>query len=138
MNLNPEIWGPHFWYTLHTISFYYQEYPTSTDMRLYKEFYESFVTMLPCKSCKLHYRRLLSQYPIDAHLNSRDSLSRWVVFIHNQVNRKLNKKEMAYDDVVKMYRKWFDQKKTLNKTKNYVFLLGSILAIAYLLYTYKS
>jgi hypothetical protein len=50
---------------------------------------------------------LLTQYPIDGHLQTRESLSRWVVFIHNQVNKKLGSKELTYTEVVSRYRKSF-------------------------------
>ena len=100
MNPNPNVFGPHFWFTLHSVSFFYPEAPTDTDMRIHKDFYESFAHVLPCDECKKHYRVLLTRYPIDGHLDSRDQLSRWVVFLHNQVNKSLGKKELPYDEVV--------------------------------------
>ena len=133
MNFSPEVWGPHFWYTLHTISFSYPEHPTSTDMRRYREFYELFAHLLPCDSCRLHYKSMMSQYPIDGHLNDRDSLSRWVVFLHNQVNKRLGRKYMPYEDVVELYRRWFNQNEIRSKTMNFALLCG-ILMIAYFVY----
>lgn len=107
MNPNPGVFGPHFWFVLHSVSFFYPEYPDSSDMRRHKEFYESFVYMIPCDECKKHYRVLLTRYPIDGHLESRNLLSRWVVFIHNSVNKRLGKPQMDYDDVVDYYRKMY-------------------------------
>jgi len=104
MHPNPTAFGPHFWFVLHSVSFFYPENPTDTDMKIHKDYFESFVHVLPCEDCKMHYRVLLTKYPIDGHLESRDELSRWVVFIHNQVNKRLGKPEMAYDQVVSNYR----------------------------------
>lgn len=104
MNPNPAVFGPHFWFTLHSVSFFYPENPTDTDMKIHKDFFESFVHVLPCDECKKHYRVLLTRYPIDGYLESREQLSRWVVYIHNHVNKRLGKKEMSYDEVVNNYR----------------------------------
>mgnify|MGYP001187129381 CR=1 FL=1 len=131
MNPNPGVFGPHFWFVLHSVSFFYPEYPDSSDMRRHKEFYESFVYMIPCDECKKHYRVLLTRYPIDGHLDNREQLSRWVVFIHNKVNEKLNKPTMAYDDVVRYYRNAYlynPNAKFSRKTKNISF--GIILLLA--------
>lgn len=111
MNPNPGVFGPHFWFVLHSVSFFYPESPTDTDMRRHKDFYESFVYMIPCYECKQHYKVLLTRYPIDGHLNSRDELSRWVVFLHNQINKKTGKKEVDYQTVVQNYTYAYTQSK---------------------------
>ena len=37
--MKPDIWGPHFWYILHIISFDYPLRPTEYDKRVYHDFY---------------------------------------------------------------------------------------------------
>lgn len=126
MNPNPNVFGPHFWFVMHTVSFFYPENPTSTDMKRHKDFYESFVHMIPCGECSQHYSVLLTRYPIDGHLQSRNQLSRWVVFIHNKVNEKLGKRYMEYDDVVQYYRSAYSNTNTLSlpaKTRSIVFFV---------------
>lgn len=129
----PEVWGPHFWFTLHTISFFYPEYPTSTDMRNYKEFFERFALFIPCSSCQQHYKQFLKQYPIDGYLDSRDSLSRWVVYLHNKVNVRNGKPEWSYDDVVKDYRRKYSPQKEKAKMIN-IGVLAGLLGIGFYVY----
>ena len=129
MNPNPDVFGPHFWFTMHSVSFFYPENPDSTQMKIHKDFYESFVHVIPCEECRKHYRSLLTLYPVDGHLQSRDQLSRWVVFIHNQVNKRIGKKEIPYDEVVNNYRKAYATTQT-NKPRKY----ASIALIAVLLF----
>lgn len=105
MNPDPEIWGNNFWFTLHSVSFFYPEYPTSTDMHKYKTFFETISYVLPCPSCKEHYRKILNDYPIDPYLESRDSLIRWVILVHNKVNLRIGKKEISYQDAINEYSK---------------------------------
>lgn len=135
MNPNPNVFGPHFWFTLHSVSFFYPEYPTDTDMRIHKEFYESFVHVIPCEDCKEHYRVLLSRYPIDGHLESRNQLTRWVVFIHNQVNKRLGKREVDYQTVVENYRNAYAYSPThiSKQTRGYM-TLGVVSVILFICY----
>lgn len=132
MQPNPVAFGPHFWFVLHSVSFFYPESPTDTDMKIHKDFYESFVHVLPCDDCKKHYRVLLTKYPIDGHLDSRDELSRWVVFVHNQVNKRLGKPEMAYDQVISHYRNAYTYTPSIGitrKTRNVTLGILSLLLI---------
>ena len=107
MDPNPETWGNHFWFTMHTASFFYPVYPSPTDMYRYKSFFESFAHVIPCQECKKHYAELLNDYPIDPYLESRDSISRWVVLVHNKVNERLGKKQLSYQQTVDEYNKKF-------------------------------
>ena len=40
---------------------------------------------------------------MESHLDSRDSLSRWLVDFHNKVNERLGKPIMKYEEVAKEY-----------------------------------
>ena len=130
MNPNPEVFGPHFWFTMHSIAFFYPEYPNTNTMRIHKEFFESFIHLLPCEKCKNHYKMLLTKYPIDGHLDSREQLSRWVVFIHNQVNKKLGKPEKDFESVVQYYKNAYSQSPSQITKKTKGLLFGIILCIS--------
>jgi hypothetical protein len=38
------------------------------------------------------------------HLQNTETLSRWLVCVHNRVNTKLGKKVVSYEEVKQMYR----------------------------------
>lgn len=89
--MDPKVWGPHFWFVLHLVSFNYPDNPSTPDKDNYKRFYESIGDILPCPSCKKHYKSHMSQFPIGVHLDSRIDLITWVVQVHNFVNKYLGK-----------------------------------------------
>ena len=101
--ITPDIWGPHGWKFLHYISFGYPENPTINIKNQYKNFFLSLEHVLPCVRCANHYRENLSKYSLDEALTNRDSLIRWVIDIHNDVNRDNNKKVYDYDEAIQLY-----------------------------------
>ncbi len=101
-----DIWGPPFWETLHFVSFSYPLQPTSDDIRSYFAYYNSIGNVLPCPLCRAHLKTHIKKHPIEYALaNGRPGLVRWVIDIHNEVNKSLNKEEMTYDEVIELYMK---------------------------------
>ena len=103
--MNNEIWGPYFWFTLHTVTLGYPEKPTYIDSRKYAEFFISLQNVLPCPKCQEHYRQHLLEFPVAAHLNSKEALVKWCFNLHNRVNQSLNKPVFSYDEFREKYRK---------------------------------
>ena len=115
---NPKVWGPPLWKKLHTITFDYPEHIDENnpqDVAIKKGVRQLFLELrsaIPCKECRTSYRRFIKQFPVEPHLHSRDSLSRWLYDIHNMVNAKLRKKEndlylkkmQELDDYSRVYR----------------------------------
>lgn len=101
--MDPKLWGPHFWFILHLISFNYPDNPSTPDKDNYKRFYESVGDILPCSLCKRHYKNYISQFPISIHLDSRIDLITWVVQVHNFVNQSLNKPIYTVQTVLDIY-----------------------------------
>ena len=101
--IGPNVWGPHGWKFMHYVSLGYPQEPTENDKRNYKEFYSNLKNVLPCKTCAMNYERNLTELPIDNALQSRDSLVKWVIDIHNKVNKETNKRELGYDEAIQLY-----------------------------------
>lgn len=99
----PSIWGPHLWYIMHIISFEYPLQPSEYDKRIYHDFYTSLKDVIPCQDCKKHYREFITRYPISPHLDSRASLIKWVIQVHNFVNKSLGKAELSVAQVLNIY-----------------------------------
>lgn len=106
--MSVESWGPSAWVFLHACSFSYPEDPSQADREGMFSLLSSLTTVLPCKKCRKHYLNYFSR-TVGTHgassvvLQSRDSVSKWVVDLHNAVNVRLNKPVWQYDDVSKMY-----------------------------------
>ena len=112
--MNQNIWGPHLWFSLHTISFNYPINPTEDDKNNYYNYFNSLKEVIPCSICKKNYIRHLNEHPIKNYLNNRKSLVYWVIDMHNMVNVEIGKKIFSYDKVIKKYEDVYKKKIELN------------------------
>jgi hypothetical protein len=112
--MNQNIWGPHLWFSLHTISFNYPLNPTQEERNNFKNFFLNLQEVIPCSICKKNYIRHLKEHPIDNFLNNRKSLVYWVIDMHNMVNGEIGKKILSYDLVIKKYEEVYKKKIELN------------------------
>ena len=126
--MDPELWGPKLWYFLHTISFEYE--PTPNSKNEYAIFFNSLKHIIPCNTCKKHYEEFLIDNPVENSLDSKDSIIRWVLKCHNNVNKINNKREWSYEELIEKYTSIFknDLYNKLNY-KNLSILLGLIIVI---------
>ncbi len=114
--MNQNIWGPHLWFSLHTITFAYPLKPNDQDKAYYKNYFESMQNVIPCSVCKKNYIRHLKESPIEKHLASRRDLVYWLIDLHNLVNGKTGKKIWSYESVIKKYEKVYGKKIVLSKS----------------------
>ena len=103
INMEPKIWGPPFWFMLHTISFSYPTNPTYHDQRHFYDFFQNLYHVIPCPECQQHYLKFLQTNPISPSLDSNKNLSKWVVDLHNSINTELSKPLQSYEDVATRY-----------------------------------
>lgn len=117
--MDPTVWGPKLWFVIHTIALNYPNNPTYEDKRVTEEFFNNLKYTIPCGKCKIHYRQRLERNPIINYLDSKESLFRYTIDIHNQVNKSLGKKIYTYDEVVEIYREHYN-KEDVKKEKRYL------------------
>jgi len=108
--MNQNIWGPHLWFSLHTMSFNYPLKPSNDEKNNYKNFFLNLQEVIPCSVCKKNYKRHLNEHPIQNYLNNRKSLVYWVIDMHNMVNAEIGKKILSYDIVIKKYESVYQKK----------------------------
>lgn len=108
--MNPDIWGPMFWFSLHSITFDYPFHPNDEDKARIRNFFNSLEYILPCSICRVHYSKHIRDSPIELHLGSRIELVRWLIDVHNKVNEQNGKVLMSYDSVIKMYEGIYGKK----------------------------
>lgn len=105
-NINPTVWGPIFWDTLHFTAFGYPNDPNEMDKQVYKNFIINYVKVLPCDKCSTdanNYINLISDFEWNKILKSRDSLIKWTWDFHNYVNEKLGKTSPKLDTFVDQF-----------------------------------
>lgn len=103
LRIEPAVWGPFFWNTIHIIALGYPNEPTYSDKKAAKEFFESLVRLIPCAICREHYTANLKEMPITASLDRRRDLLSWTIKFHNKVNVMLNKPEKTETEVLAYY-----------------------------------
>jgi hypothetical protein len=130
-------WGPAAWLFLHSVTFQYPENPTDQDKNNYKIFFDSLQNILPCPNCREHYQKNLKENPMN--LESRESLIKWVIDLHNAVNKKNSKKEYSYDEVNDLYQSKYNYSIKENESveSNMKFVLILILMILLIFYFLK-
>lgn len=99
------VWGPSMWHTLHTISFNYPVNPCKETRIHYFNFFKSLKDILPCKYCRINLVKNMKKVPLTMKtMKNRESLSRWVYLLHEEVNTMLKKKSnLTYEQVRDRY-----------------------------------
>lgn len=115
-DITSEIWGPHLWIYLHTLSYSYPEEPSSKERDEYNFFLESLKEVLPCEKCRIHYKEYLKKN--EPKLGSRKELSEWMIDLHNNVNKMNKKREYTYEEVNEIYKKMYEKKSTIHPLKD--------------------
>jgi len=103
--LDPKVFGPHYWFFLHTITLNYPKYPNAGTKKKYYEFIQNIPMFIPVEKHANDFSKLLDEYPVSPYLDSRDSFIRWMHFIHNKVNEKLEKPKISLS---KFYIDYYD------------------------------
>jgi hypothetical protein len=99
------VWGPPMWHMLHTISFNYPVKPSKDDKDNYYNYFKSLIYILPCRYCRDNLKNNFKKVGLNKSVfKNRDTLSRFVYNLHEEINRMTGKKsELSYNDVRDRY-----------------------------------
>jgi hypothetical protein len=140
MLFDPTIWGPHYWFVLHTIAHSYPLTPNSVTKRKYYDFIQNLPLFIPNEEIGNKFSQLLDKYPVSPYLDNRDSFIRWMFFIHNKVNAILGKEQLLYEEAYnKYYAEYKPKQQSLAEkfhiNKQYIHY-GFLLIFVFLIYMY--
>ena len=133
--MDPNIWGPSAWTFLHTVTLNYPNNPTKTDINNYEKFFKSLQPILPCPKCSINYKKHFTKSPIRPHLKNKETLVKWLINIHNDVNKINNNKIWTYDEVINKYKDLYS--KNIISKRTFYCIIIAIMIILILLYIYK-
>ena len=91
--MDTRFWGPSGWKLLHSITFAYNP----KQITIVKELFSMLPFVLPCKFCRASLSEYMEKHSLQDALKSRDSLTRWLWRIHNEVNKKLRSQQLAVE-----------------------------------------
>ena len=106
--LDPNVWGPWYWGFLHTIAMSYPHHPNDVTKKKYYELIQNLPLFIPIETIGTDFSKLLDQYPITSYLDSRESFIRWMHFIHNKINHRLEKPKITLNE---FYMQYYDKYK---------------------------
>ena len=109
--LDPKIWGPHYWFFIHTVAMTYPIRPNAVTKKKYYEFIQNLPLFIPVESMSGEFSKLIDKYPVTPYLDNRESLIRWTHFIHNKINQKLEKPQISLSE---FYVKYYEEYKSQN------------------------
>jgi hypothetical protein len=136
----PDVWGPHYWFFLHTIAESYPITPNSITKKKYYDLIQNMPLFIPVVEMGDKFSEFLDKYPVTPYLDNRDSFVRWVHFIHNKFNVLLGKEQISLPLALEKYRALYKPKpiylsEKINLRKHYIHA-ALILIFVVLIYIY--
>ena len=103
--VDPKIWGPHFWFSLHVSA---THYPIEASPIVCERMVSRILSIpyeIPCSLCRPHAIAFIEarRDALPEIVKGRHSLGQFYVDFHNQVNKRYNKPEWTYEQAYKFY-----------------------------------
>jgi hypothetical protein len=95
---------------MHVSGFHYPEQPTPEQREGAENWLLGIAWMLPCPRCRDHFSALLEECTLAGIVKDRESLSRFLVRAHNDVNKRNGKEEWSYGRAKDFYNRKIDDK----------------------------
>jgi len=142
MELDSTVWGPHYWFVLHTIALCYPLYPNYVTKKKYYEFIQNLPLMIPVERIGNSFSELIINYPVTPYLDSRESFQKWMHFIHNKINEKLSLPQLTFSESIDKYYHHYKpkhllQKERLKQKDKFIFFISIFLLIGFIIFIYK-
>jgi len=134
MGLNPNMWGSQGWHFIHAVALTFPNEPTEQDKENYNKFFYSLPDVLPCPSCGLNFAEKLEKTP--PNLENQESLWRWTVDVHNEVNQKNDKPILSYDEAFSEFVKNSKKQKRVTTKQDSLTELFAGLTLSLILITF--
>lgn len=105
---DPTVVGPGVWYTIHRTG------RLSTNERRKQQFVDLMNSLrddggFPCLKCRKHIGEYMDSHPFEPYWNLKDALGedigmfKWSWEFHNEVNRRLGKPYVSWDDALRIF-----------------------------------
>lgn len=102
--LSANIWGPYYWFVLHTAAEQYPINPDAATRHAYYNLIMNFPLFMPANhlSARALFARITQHdFPVSAYLDNKHDFTHWMHLVHNEVNKELEKPLVSYHDAHK-------------------------------------
>lgn len=144
MDLDINIWLEHYKFFITTIAIIYPVNPTSLTKKKYHDFILNLpIYFTPSKDFSIFFENLMNMYPVSSYLDNKKSFCKWVWFIMNKINIKLEKPTISLDDFYINYYNYYKSsniksEEYRNLRKKIVFSVFIILMLLICIFIYKN
>ena len=136
-NVDPHLWGKYYWGTIYYLIFAYPTNPTNEDKNNVRTFFLLLKNILPCEKCRVHYQKNLITYPLtDDILDNRDKLINWIQTVNNEVNQRLNKPIVKFNQMIEMFNATNSQ--NFNYNNDWIIMLVILIIVILIIVYIKS
>ena len=129
--MDPTIWGPHYWFFLHNVAFNYPNHPTTIQKKIHYRLIHNFHEFIPNKTIGSLFLKLIDKYPITPYLDTQKDFIKWLHFIHNKINIRLDKPTITLSDHYQQFHILYEPKQS--KLKRFLKERYHILFIMFIL-----
>ena len=142
MALDPKVWGPHYWFFLHTIALTYPILPNEVMRKKYYNFIQNLPLFLPIPELGNEFSKMIDRYPVTPYLESRQDFIRWMHFIHNKINVSLDLPEKTLEETMTEYYEQYKPKAVKDaeerrRREKIVFIIGILIILVAAAYLYN-
>jgi len=103
----------------------YPVHPNAVTKKKYYDFVQNIPLFIPVESMAGEFSKLLDKYPVQPYLDNKESFIRWMWFIHNKINKKLEKPQISLNE---FYVKYYEEYKPINeKMSEYYKIRGKLI-----------
>ena len=142
MKLKYEIWLPQLKFTLQTIALYYPKNPNEITIRKYYNLVQNLPVFFPEEPIGNTMRKILDDFPVQPYLNSKTSFMKWIHFVFNKINKKLEMNTESFYESLEEYYQNYKPREILNKEqikqkKKYMYIFSVVLFLTVSTYYYN-
>jgi hypothetical protein len=136
--VEPGIFGPYFWYSIHYMCLGAPKQLSSEDKKNYRLYFNNLQHWIPCDICSVHYNENIKKINLNKYMNE-NKLFEFSIDLHNLINKMLGKREWTYEEGYNYYK---NSNKNKNSCINYrlvfeILSLIIIIVLGLLLYNKK-
>ena len=118
MKLKYDIWLPKLKFTLQTIALNYPERPNEVTVRKYYNLIQNLPVFFPDEPIGKYMEKLLDEFPVTPYLSSKKSFMKWIHFLFNKINKKLELNTESFYESLEEYYKHYRPKEIINNNKH--------------------
>lgn len=133
INLNSNVWGPHAWFFIESITIALPDNISSSLQNELKHFFFSFSYLLPCEKCRYHFSEYIKKTNMmKIDFSKKEKVLKWINTIHNEIRKRNGSETINIEKTVKYYDNQYNIA-TKTSYKDIFYIIIFIIIIIFLL-----